>query len=607
MSKTKKPTIDLIPSELIQQPYPEGEASPLKKKIDDLLKFFNETGIHYEKFESVPNWTPPDDDKDLKREAYPNYDQYMHVPGQRDTQKWLQAVKDIYYKERNGANRVQSIRQVTSGWNLMETYDFLNWLRFYEEGAHLKYPNEQVKTAQVWYENGSPGYFLHIKKDPPAPETPLVGGRDIDEARDSAHSELSNAEKKHIIEKQRSKIIGRLDSAEKLLRSPDGQMFAGKELEALMEAIYNLKKKIQLVNKLSSSTRLYEDMIIREGNVLSKRGFRKAAASLYSLADGPASNDAAATVPASPAPPEEGSGAAGGLPSMGPGMPQNPPDSAPNNPIMPQSAPLAPAPTTAPQSKGIANFLKNLDTAKVTTQDDLEVNDTVEVNESDDELLVTEAQAVPELAPDTAPEAGPTPAPAPPKEDAALEVAEKEDESGLPQDTSAKDFDNMIDAAFANLTVDDVVAKLEDLAKIFKTREVPRQLAIVDMMLDSLGLASYFPSLSEATNKALESNNYISTRIEDILSRLRGATHTKEIDLRGDEKETNPAVQHVKQNLSDAAEKEKARKEMRKQQENMELEGPAKETPEVEIEEDLGGKAPTAPKAAPAVAPAPVA
>src|SRR5690606_37813938 len=133
-------------------------------------------------------------------------------------------------------------------------------------------------------------------------------------ARDAEADELSVSEKKRLIEKQRQKIIGRLDSAEKLLRSPEGQMFAGRELENLMEAIYSLKKKVQLVNKLSMSTRLYEDMIIREANILQRSGFTKAANLLYSVAE-----DKAIT----PAPPNGGvpanpSGAPGGLPSKGP-------------------------------------------------------------------------------------------------------------------------------------------------------------------------------------------------------------------------------------------------------------------------------------------------
>ena len=147
------------------------------------------------------------------------------------------------------------------------------------------------------------------------------------------------------------------------------------------------------------------------------------------------------------------------------------------------------------------------------------------------------------------------------------------------------------------IKVDDVVAKLEDLAKVFKTREIPRQLSIADMMLDSLGLASFFPSLSEATNKALESNNYISTRVEDIISKLRGAMATHDIDLKGGEVESRPDVAAIKNKLQSDTDKEKARKELRKQQENEELEQKSKETPDIEVSEDL--EAPATPPPAP--------
>jgi hypothetical protein len=568
------------------QPSHELSEKEVEEKIEKLLKFFDESGLDYEKYDKD---MIPKVNIDFGKTAYPNYDQYQYIPETHDIQKWLLAIKDVYYREKNGSDRRDAIRQATAGWKVTEVFDFLNWLKFYEEGAHMKY-----KTAQVWYENGAPGYFLHVKKDPPA-QSNLVSNKDVDAARDSSADEMSAAEKKNIIEKQRQKIIGRLDSAEKLLRTPEGQLFAGKELESLMETIYALKKKIQLVNKLSASTRLYEDMIIREANILGRKGFVKAAAHLSSLAEDAGSPTTKQNVPAPtpPAPPNQGSGSAGGLPSTGPGMPQTPPDSAPNDN----------APT------GVSKFLDNLDTGKITTKEDkaksddhLEVDDTIEVNDIDDGLLVTEAQAAP--APKVAPP------PQAPATEAPLEVKENELGDKPGSDTpnpQAKNFDTIIDAAFANLTVDDVIAKLEDLAKIFKVREIPRQLSIVDMMLDSLGLASFFPSLSEATNKALESNNYISTRVEDILSKLRGSTTSNDINLRGTDEE-NPAVAGIKNKLQQDADKEKARKQMRKDQENAELDNQAKQTPEVEIEEDLGAPAqPGAPAkpAAPAVPPAP--
>jgi len=588
---------------IIVTPYSDEELKvtpELEDKVKKLINFFGGKAIDYYKF---PN---PKSELD-KRKAYPNNDQYVHIPGQHNTEKWLGAVKDIYYKEKNGGNRVQSIRQVTSGWNITETYDFLNWLKFYEEGAHLKY-----KTAQVWYENGAPGYFLHVKPDP-VKEQANVNNADFD--KDSEGSQVSSVEKKKIIEKQRAKIIGRLDSTEKLLRSNEGQLFAGNELESLMEAIFNLKKKVQLVNKLSIATRIYEDMIVREANILGRKGFAKAANVLYSVADG---GEMPTAAPA--APPAEGSGSAGGLPSMGPGMGQMPPDSAPVEAVPLEAIKKEPKEPKKP--KGIEEFFKRMDTGGLTDEDSLEVQDDVlEVRDLDNELVV-EAQSIPPIdepmTSSPAPAAkNPTPAFTPvenittkaptkekPVDDEPLEVSESDiPPSGSPVTVITSNFDNKLDALFADTTVADIVEELESLSKVFKTREIPRRLSRVDMMLDSKGLATFFPALSEAQNKSLEANNYCATRVDDILSKLRGSLSAKEIDLQGKNTGTlSPEIEGIKGTLKSKDDKEKARKQMRKDQEASELEVQEKETPEVEIEEDLAPSIPAEP--APAAPPA---
>lgn len=515
----------------------------IEDKITNLLKFFDETGIAYDKFENKGDSGLFKALQDTKL-AYPNSDYYMQVPGQRDTQKWIQVVREIYSREKNGLNRIAAIKELTNGWKLTETFDFLNWLKYYEENSHLKY-----KYAQLWYENGAPGYFLQVNRKDETSEQ-----QDVDLAKDVPS--ISAAEKKSLIEKQRKKIIGRLDSVEKLLRSENGQIFADKELESLLEVIYQLKKKIQMVNKISASSTLYEDMIVREANVLSSRGFKKAA---YYMVAGNFIYKIAQETPKNPGDPAPDLGLSG----LDEQLKTNPG-------LLPENTVDGEVP------KGIQAFLENLDTAGVTVKDDeLEVVD-------EDHLFVSEAQVLPPPKPIK-----------PTVSDTGMEVTE----NGSPDETLNKgtNFDQMIDSAFANLKVDDVVAKLEDLAKIFKTREIPRQLAIVDMMLDSLGLASYFPSLSEATNKALDSNNYISTRVEDILSKLRGVTRTREVDLKGEDKEVKPEVENIKNNLQQDEEKEKARKEQRKQQQNQELDQEQKETPEIEVQEDLAQ--PAAPKA----------
>lgn len=586
----------------------------INEKIKKLIKFFEDHGIDYNKL----------DEEAVTKKAYPNYDQYMYIPGQHNLKKWLEAVRKIYVGEKTGGlDRANAVRQACSGWNPMETYDFLNWMKFYQEGAHLKY-----KTAQLWYENGQPGYFLQIKPDPEKPQEPVI---DHNAVRDTQADVDRQDEKKRIIEKQRQKIIGRLDSAEKLLRSPEGQLFAGPELENLMEAIYSLKKRVQLVNKLSTSTRLYEDMIVREGNVLRRKGFVKAAEVLYSVAQannppppGTGQPGPIDTLP-QPTPPDDPSGAGhpgapGGLPSVGPGMPQppgSPPSTSENQPVNPKSPAGPPggaisetsAATPMPESvpKGIAEFLDKTETGGKTTteelgaEDDLQVEDTLEVE--DEQLIVSEAQMAPPGPPPedvpmtTAPRRPKPVAPPPVEEEKPLEVTEDTppaNEAGVEgAPAAAKDFDRIIDSALANVTVSDVVAKLEDIAKIFKTREIPRQLSLVDMMLDSLGLSTYFPTLSEAINKSLESNNYVSTRLEDIISRLRGSMAGKSVDLKGEE--GAPRAGQVAQNLQQQDEKDAARKKMRKDQETAELEGATKPSPQVDIGEDLGAQPPVAP------------
>lgn len=557
--------------DLLDRPYSEEELNMTEEqkiKLKNLMKFFDENGIEYDKFdpESIPKL-------DLsKRKAYPNQDIYMYIPGQHDTSKWLQAVREIYFKEKNGSNRVDAIRRITSGWETNETFDFLNWLRFHETGDHAKY-----KFAQAWYENPNiPGYILQIKPDPVKNIEPSVQGKDIDFARD-------DSERKHTIEKQRSKIIGRLDSAEKLLRSPDGQIFSGKEFEALLEAVYQLKRKIHMVNKVSTSTRLYEDMIIREANVLRKGGFIKAANVLYSV------GQATAPTATPPNPPTTPEGAPGGLPASAPGVPAPPS-----------------LPEEDPQPLGIKQFLEGINTGKFTDPEDdknksedlLEVEDFIDINENND-IIITEAQALDDVPMTSSPapsplDPSPVSSPKTPKQVKAptpalepLEVTEDDIKSGEEPVVPTSDFDEKVNAVLANITVADVVAKLEDLAKFYKTREAPRQLGIVDMMLDSLGLASYFPSLAEATNKSLESNNYISTRVEDILSKLRGAMEGSNTDFGGGEEPNRPEVAGIKNKLKSDDEKEQNRKQLRKDQEAADLASPAKETPNIEIGEDL--------------------
>ena len=57
---------------------------------------------------------------------------------------------------------------------------------------------------------------------------------------------------------------------------------------------------------------------------------------------------------------------------------------------------------------------------------------------------------------------------------------------------------------------------------IFKKKEVSNQLALASVMMARLNLTAYFPSFFELSQKNLESNAYSSSRMQDILTALRG-------------------------------------------------------------------------------------
>ncbi len=624
---------DLSPRNKFEVANPELTPEQINK-MEKIMELLDLHGIDYSKFK------PEHLSFIQNKKAYPNYDQYSYIPGQHDMKKWLMAVKDIHYKKKAGLSYKEAIKTATKDWKKMEVYDFLNWLKFYEEGAHMKY-----KFAQVWYENGQPGYFLHVKPDQPKEDEQHAN---VDTVREDADR---NEEKRSIIEKQRQKIIGRLDSAEKLLRSTDGQTFAGPELEGLMEAIYSLKKKVQLVNKLSISTRLYEDMIVREANILSRQGFVKAAEMLYSVAQTPGASAVGATgtgdagAALSPAPPPDPSGAgqsgtmAGG-PQPAPGAPNvNTPVGGDQNKDQPSVGalgnPPAPAgvdastppimPQEAPQPEGIKGLIENMNdgnkTDETKSDDNLEVVDELEVSDQEEMLMVSEAQIVPPappgvppvvnedipltdeppperqrpaFVPTIAPKAPAAGATLPPVTDEPLEVTEDDIPATTDvdkPDTDVSEFDSKMDRLLANVTMADIAAELESLTKVFKVRELPRRLSKVDMMMQGKGISSFFPQLGEAQNKTIEAYNYCSTRVEDILSKVRGAMTDKEVNV----KEPGRDADGVKSKLEQDAAQEKQRKQMRKEQEAAEMAVPKKETPAVE----MGELAPPAPPAVP--------
>ena len=523
----------------------------------------------------------------LQTIGYPNYEGDEPLP-QFDLQKWMHALKEIHIKAHFGT-REGAIKTVIGSWDRMEQRNFLDWMKYYESGDILKYK----KAQNAYFESSIPGYHLPVGFRPPAPimSSPTDIPAQAQEIVQSKPDELPEAEKRKLVEDLRKRLMGRLNAAEKLLTSTTGHMFAGPEFEKLLIAISDLKRQIQLVNRVSKSASIQSaiDLIIRQANILTAQGAPNAAAFMVKLAQQT---------------PGAGQAQWGDIPMAG-SQPQGL-GSLPNNMPAPQNLGLQPDDgygngDDAPKD-GLAGFMANLNGDQSEADDDIDLGDDVEMDDADDSIslddadddLVVEAQMLPEEPHPEMPRR-----PRPERREPDLKPVGRPDaigdqHPGNGQKEPTKDhIDGIIDAAFAGVKTSDLIEKLNDIANIFRNREISRQLSIADMMMARLGINQYFPELAEVQNKNLESGNYILTRLETVLSRLRGTLDKKEIDLDADERQVSPEAAGLASSLKQKDDQEKARKDMKKQLETQQLEEKMKPEGEVEgVGEELGAEQP---------------
>jgi len=472
----------------------------------------------------------------MKKTSYPMWD-YQSYKSSFDTKKWLDAFNSLSYFESMGQNK---FNEITHGWDDFEKTKFIEWMRFYQERNHLKY-----KKAHSYYSNGD--YFLPL-------ESVMGDGPVFHSKKDEMPA--NDLVKKDILNKLKSKILARLKAAERLLENDHAHDLIGDEYESVLDSIYQLRKIITKTNKTSRSGRLFSDLIIREGNKLSRDGFFKGANYLYKIAQ----------MPGGIAPGGEGTVA---LPNLTPDptggvLPTNPGDATTGGETQPQPEPNPE--DVEDKDDGVDKFISKLNGDELET-DSFEVDfeeDVLEVNDSDIDEMVED-----------------------------IVVTAQTSGSGVtPERVEPKGFDDVFESALGNVTIKDVISKVEQLSKLFKTREIPRQLSIVDLMLNKLDMANYFPELSEATNKSLESNNYVSTRIDSILARLYSALNSKPFDLtqQNNTKITSPEVDALKRKLNEFEESEKLKGQLKikKQVDDLnkpEIEVEQNEAPTIEVEE----------------------
>ncbi len=470
------------------------------------------------------------------KQAYPNFStDDSNIKPVYNLNRWLGTLREIYAQSFYGKDRSEVLKTLTKEWGAVEKQDFLAWMNFYEGKNHLKY-----KKAQLYMNDNIPGYFLpNPKNSPPAPIASLHDPIEVSQSK--MQEQLTQEEKRRIIEDQRRRMLGRLTSLEKLLGSKEGHMLVGNEFEKLFTTINDLKRQIHLVNKVSLSNQLYKDLIIREANKLSHNGLNKSATVLYKFAQNTPGNFDAAQGPLPLASKIDNQGTLTNTLPMD--AMKNPPEDKPKNPL--------------------DELLDNLETGGLTETDENKIEDENEDEVSvDDEELTVVAQMAPPPPPT---------APMPPRDVVEMPSPTDELAVGAPEGQQSispdqeKDIDAMIDGALSSITTKDVVDRLENVISIFRNRQLSRELTVIDMMLHRLNIISLFPEMLEANNKTMEMHTYVLTRLEKVVSQLRGTIEKSKIDLVPAPQEMSPEVSQVKNQIENQQQKEKDRKEMRKQ------------------------------------------
>lgn len=496
------------------------------------------------------------------KNAYPNFSaEGLNAKPSYNLSKWIMAMREIYANLHVGKTFKDAFAIITHNWDIVEKKDFSVWLEYYQGNNHHKY----TKVAN-FYVNDIPGYLLPNPKNVPSPIVPAQLNDPTDIVKNDFQEKLEQKEKRLKIENQRKKIIGRLHAAIKHLTSYEGQMLTGDEYDRLLTSMYELLRQFQTVNKVSLSNQLYCDLIIRQANKLNKVGYNKSASFLLKFAQNtPGKFD----FPQGPLPiaSQNSNGVAGSL----------------SNDTPPLSA-LAPSPVKSEEkdeNNPLHELLENLETAGLTDsnlnedeedeadeKDDLIFDLDIDLDVDLDDDLMVNAQVAPS---NNLPKAAPiSPKPLEDLSDVSLDAENAEDERIHADTRVEKNIDAILDNALSNITIEDIINKIEDVNSIFQNRTIARELSIIDLMLSTLGLSSYFNNLSEIIQKNHEASNYSISRLSDILTKLRGAAVNTQIDL-NKEQEISPNMQQVQRNLQSQKDKEEARREMRKKIEEEEI------------------------------------
>lgn len=484
----------------------------MEKYLRDYCNLLDKTGVSSEnELEQYLNSCTID------KKAYPQgIREFTHQT--YNISKWTKALQDIYQLiSQSQIDFIEAFNKITYDWDEMEKIDFKNWVSYYQQGNQNKY-----KTAQYY-----PNSFKVDPNQALKAQVPVANNE-----QNTSISQISEEEKKKILVKRVQSIVARLQAAEKLATDPDVREILTRKLDINLDdwlaRLHQIKRMIQAAPLKNVYSTLLQDLIVKEANFLVKKGFPKAAKELIFIAQDP-------------------------------------------NAVPPPVSPEQPVSDPLDEFMKAMNFEDDSNAEDHVVDDE---NDIVDPQPDDMDNIKVMAQVANQPQPNQVQQnpqitsepviqqqENTTPQPEPENE------IEEDPNTGVAETEIHKKTDDLFEAALEEVTVDDAIARLEVLANLFRTREIPRQLSIVDLIFDKLNISAFFPSLAEASSKMLDSNQYALTRIEEILSKLRGAIKTPEhmeLDLVG--KPITPTLPNIQKELANQMELERQLKDKRKKE-----------------------------------------
>ena len=97
-----------------------------------------------------------------------------------------------------------------------------------------------------------------------------------------------------------------------------------------------------------------------------------------------------------------------------------------------------------------------------------------------------------------------------------------------------------------NASPNAVLEKLERLLHVLQKRDLIRELSEVDIMLNELNMASYFPELAFGQSKLIDGFGYASNKLEDAIAKIRGGLREEEQKEQSIDKLKSPKVETPK-------------------------------------------------------------